>query len=145
MNCISQFVSLGGPQYIETLSVNFGLSFTILYSRVSNHKYFFSYINTTNSVHMSYICGPHLTHCFPKTFGNTESASCIACVPLMLIWLSLKQKCRNSTTTKFNNTNGVAYRYLQFTLPYKTTIDYYKLQAKHVGLFALFTVVKYRL
>jgi len=73
MGRISLFRSLGGPQYIVLLSVNFGVSFKIVYCKVDNHKNSFGYINTKELlVHMSYMRGPHLVYAFSYSFGSPK-------------------------------------------------------------------------
>jgi len=57
----------------QRLSVNFGLSFKIVYFRVNNHKTFFVNINTRGLlVRMSYMCGPHLEYIFSYSFGSPK-------------------------------------------------------------------------
>jgi len=83
---VSLWVSLAGRTIYWILSLNFGLSFKIVYCGVTNYKNFFGYINTTEL--LVHACTALILNTpFSYPFGSqnvTKNGN----------WLCLKQKCR---------------------------------------------------
>jgi len=108
---------------LQIESLNFGLSFKIVYCRANNHKNLFGYINTTEL--LVYMCGPHLEYAFSYSFGSLniwKYGNCklhsLRSTNVNLTLFEAEMPWRKSTTSNFNNAKGVAYQpylYVKFT------------------------------